>query len=295
MTYNRLTRTHQHKLEVQELPYKMTSLCREALKWPSGRRVGLNRTRRSNYIVIVRFVLFPFLALLMTMMTLIDAPLVILTALLGQQTVAYQLVRCWCWVLNLLGGVRYTVRGVENLPGKGSYVIVSNHCSHYDGPTLILALPHDFYFVIKRELTRVPLWGQAVVKLGYIAIDRGHSEKAKEQMTAAAQIVRAGRRVMVFAEGTRSCQETMLPFKKGAFHLAIDAGVPILPVAINNSRSILPKGALLPKPGTIECVIGAPISTENLSKEDVPILLEQTRQSIIAMRSSCRAELMARP
>jgi 1-acyl-sn-glycerol-3-phosphate acyltransferase len=233
----------------------------------------------------MRFLLFPFFAPLMILVTLIISPLVTVFALLGRQAVAYRLVQAWCWVLARLGRVDYTNSGLENLPANGSYVIVSNHCSHYDGPTLILALPHDFYFVIKRELTRVPLWGQAIVKLGYIAIDRGRSDKARAQMADAAEIVRAGRRVLVFAEGTRSRRETMLPFKKGAFHLAIDAGIPILPVAINNSRNILPKGALFPKPGTIECVVGAPIFTSGLSKEDVPALLDRTRQAIEAMRA----------
>jgi 1-acyl-sn-glycerol-3-phosphate acyltransferase len=251
---------------------------------------GLNADQWSIYIVRVRFVLFPFFAPLMILVTLIIAPLVTLFALLGRQAVAYRLVQAWCWVLALLGRVRYTVSGLENLPADGAYVIVSNHCSHYDGPTLILVLPHDFYFVIKRELTRVPLWGQAVVKLGYIAIDRGQSDKARAQMTAAAEVVRTGRRVLVFAEGTRSRQQTMLPFKKGAFHLAIDAGVPILPVAVNNSRNILPKGSLFPKPGTIEWVVGDPISTSGLSKDDVPVLLDQTRQAIQAMRSPAVVE-----
>lgn len=250
----------------------------------------LNPPRRSIYIIRVRFVLFPFFAPLMILVTLIIAPLVTLYALLGRQAVAYRLVQAWCWVLALLGRVRYTVSGLEKLPEHGSYVIVSNHCSHYDGPTLILVLPHDFYFVIKRELTRIPLWGQAVVKVGYIAIDRGHSDKAKAQMAATSEVVRAGRRVLVFAEGTRSRRETMLPFKKGAFHLAIDAGVPIVPIAINNSRNILPKGALLPKPGTIECVVGTPISTNGLTKQDVPALLERTRQAIEAMRTPILAE-----
>jgi 1-acyl-sn-glycerol-3-phosphate acyltransferase len=226
----------------------------------------------------------------MILVTLIIAPLVTLFALLGRQATGYRLVQAWCWVLALLGRVRYTVYGLDNLPAHGSYVIVSNHCSHYDGPTLILVLPHDFYFVIKRELTRVPLWGQAVVKIGYIAIDRGQSDKAKAQMAAAAEVVRAGRRVLVFAEGTRSRRETMLPFKKGAFHLAINAGVPILPVAVNNSRNILPKGSLLPKPGTIECVVGTPISTSGLSTADVPVVLAQTRQAIEAMRAPKVAE-----
>jgi 1-acyl-sn-glycerol-3-phosphate acyltransferase len=241
--------------------------------------------RRWSLELRLAWLLYPFRVGAMVIATLILAPLVILLAMLRQPEWAYSMVAAWCRALTTLFRVRYTIRGLENLPRSGSYVIIANHRSHLDGPTLILALPHRFFFVIKRELARMPLWGQAVVRLGYIPIDRGRSEQARAQMQQAVATVRRGRRILVFAEGTRSRSESMLPFKKGGFHLAVDAQVPIVPIAINHSRAVLPKGAFCPVPGVIEYVVGEPIPTAGLDKSDVGALLEQTQETIESMRS----------
>ena len=119
----------------------------------------------------------------------------------------------------------------------GPYLIVSNHASHLDGPALARALPDPIFFVIKKELTRIPLWGQAAVKVGFIAIDRSDTDQARLEMQQAIGDIRAGQHVLVFAEGTRSPDGHLQPFKKGGFHLAIDAQVPVLPVAINGSHA----------------------------------------------------------
>jgi len=105
-------------------------------------------------------------------------------------------------------------------------------------------------------------------------------------MARAVDSIRAGKVVLVFPEGTRSPDNLMLPFKKGGFHLAIDAQVPILPVAVNRSRRLWPKGSAVMRPGTIDVQVGAPISTAGLSKDDLPRLLERTREVITEMRRS---------
>ena len=104
---------------------------------------------------------------------------------LGASRWLYPFVVLWCRVIWFAFGIRYRAFGLDNVPRDAPYVIISNHCSHLDGPTLILALPHPIYFVIKRELTRIPIWGPAVVKLGFIAIDRGDSVRSHEQIKAA--------------------------------------------------------------------------------------------------------------
>lgn len=221
---------------------------------------------------------------LMALANLILGPPVFVLSLLGLRPLAYRLVELWCLLLHVVTGTRYRVEGLEHVPQEGPYVVISNHASHLDGPTLIRALPHPVYFVIKRELARVPIWGQAVVKLGFIAIDRGDSAKAREQMNAAIAAVRAGRHVVVFPEGTRSPGDHLLPFKKGGFHLALDAQVPILPVAVNRSRRLLGKGQSATRPGTIEILIGEPIPTAGLGKEAVDDLVTGTRSVITELR-----------
>lgn len=216
--------------------------------------------------------------------TIVLAPPVMALSLIGRREQAYALVRLWCRVLHLITGVRYRIHGLDNVPAGGSYVVISNHCSHLDGPTLIRALPHPVYFVIKRELARIPLWGRAVVMLGFIPVDRADSEGARAQMAATVDVVRNGRRVLVFAEGTRSPTDSMLPFKKGGFHLAVDAGVPILPVAVNGSRRLLPKGQLGARPGTVDVVVGEPILTTDRTTEDIPDLVDTTRHAVAHLR-----------
>jgi 1-acyl-sn-glycerol-3-phosphate acyltransferase len=216
--------------------------------------------------------------------TLWFASLAILFAVLGLDRATYAQVRGWAWILHVATGVRSRAVGLDNVPASGPYVVISSHTSHLDGPAVALVLPHPVYFVIKKELARIPLWGHAALKIGFIAVDRSDSEKARREMARAVDAIRAGRRVLVFAEGTRSPDGQLKAFKKGGFHLAIDAQVPILPVAVNGSHRLLPKGAPAARPGQLEVAVGPPIATAGLTKDDVGALLDRTRQAILALR-----------
>jgi len=216
--------------------------------------------------------------------TLWFASLAILFAVLGLDRATYAQVRGWAWVLHAAAGVRTRAAGLDNVPPAGPYVVISSHTSHLDGPAIALALPHPVYFVIKKELARIPLWGHAALKIGFIAVDRSDSEKARCEMARAVDTIRAGRRVLVFAEGTRSPDGYLQPFKKGGFHLAVDAQVPILPVAVNGSYRLFPKGAPAARPGRLEVAVGPPIATAGLTNDDVEALLERTREVILDLR-----------
>lgn len=220
----------------------------------------------------------------MVVATLVFASAVILLSLLGLRRAAYLPVRAWAWSLLTTTGVRYQAHCLENVPRSGSYVVISNHCSHLDGPTFALALPHPVYFVIKKELARIPLWGLAARTVGFIAVDRSNSAQARAEMARAVEAVRDGRRVLVFAEGTRSPDGHLQPFKKGGFHLAIDAQVPILPVTVNGSHALFPKAGAAVRPGTVDVVVGRPIPTSGLGKEHVDELMATTRKQILAAR-----------
>lgn len=216
--------------------------------------------------------------------TLVIASLAFLFGLLGLERLAWGQVRAWAKALHLITRVRPEAQGLEKVPASGSYVIIANHASHLDGPALCVILPHPAYFVIKKELARIPLWGNAAVSVGFIAIDRSNTQQAREQMKKAIDTIRSGRRIIVFAEGTRSLDGRLQRFKKGGFHLAVDAQVPILPIAINRSHSLFPKGAKAVRPGVVDVIVCDPIPTEGLTKADVPALAEQTRNAILAKR-----------
>lgn len=220
----------------------------------------------------------------MVIATLVLASAAILLSLVGLRRAAYLPVWVWAWVLLLITGVRYRVHGLDHVPTTGSYVVISNHCSHLDGPAIALALPHPVYFVIKKELTEIPLWGLAAQKIGFIAVNRSDSEQARAEMVRAIRAIRDGRRVLVFAEGTRSPDGHLQQFKKGGFHLAIDAQVPILPVTVNGSHRLFPKAGASVRPGTLDVIVGRAISTVGLGKEHLGDLMAATRQEILAAR-----------
>ncbi|MEN8164915.1 MAG: lysophospholipid acyltransferase family protein [Acidobacteriota bacterium] len=219
----------------------------------------------------------------MALATIVAFGLIAFWIAFGRQSKAYNAVRWWCRVLHVISMTRYEVQGLENVP-KGPYLIISNHSSHLDGPGLIVTLPDPVYFVIKKGLAQIPVWGWAATRIGFISIDRSRSKAAQETLHRAVSTIREGRHILVFAEGTRSPDHRLHPFKKGGFHMAIEAGVPVLPVAINGSRRLLPKGAPSSKPGTVSVVVGAPIPTEGLRREDLSDLMARTREAIVAGR-----------
>ena len=178
------------------------------------------------------------------------------------------LARSWSRVLFLAAGVRLEVDGLDRLRRDGPVVLVSNHTSLFDPPALLLAIPRPIHFIAKRSLFFVPLFGQAIWAAGMIPIDRGDRGRAVASMDRAAERVRRGASVLVFAEGTRSRDGQLKTFKKGAFILAIQAGVPVQPLAITGSREVLPKGHWFGRPGTITVRILDPVSTAGLTFND---------------------------
>lgn len=183
------------------------------------------------------------------------------------------------WARSILAASPFevTVKGLSNIdPGK-SYIYMSNHQSNYDIPILLGHLPVQFRWLAKIELFRIPLFGYAMKRAGYICIDRSNRESAFESLKKAAGIVRDGVSVMIFPEGTRSRDGNIGSYKKGGFVLAIESGVPILPIIIHGTFSIMPKSRLLIKPGKAILEIGKPVETSGYTKEIKDELMEKIR------------------
>jgi 1-acyl-sn-glycerol-3-phosphate acyltransferase len=187
------------------------------------------------------------------------------------------------WARRVMRHSRLEIRveGREHLDLLGSgepFVVMSNHQSHLDIPTLFYAVSPGLRMVTKKELFRFPIWGEAMRRSGFIEIDRGNQERAIASLKAARATLEQGVNVWVSPEGTRSRSGALLPFKKGGFMLALDVGARILPVGLAGTRDVLPVGAALMRPGQVVGVaVGAPISV--LGK-DRDTLLFETRQSI---------------
>lgn len=188
-----------------------------------------------------------------------------------------------------LSGARVKVRGREHLDPKQSYVFVINHRSYLDTATAFCYLGRRIGLLAKKELLKVPILGYGMSYVNIMAIDRSNRERALETVQAATERLRSGVSFAVFAEGTRARPGQFLPFKKGAFYMAKDAGVPVVPVAMKNTDVLMGKGTGEARPGTIEMVILEPIPTTGLSTdEDVEQLIEKAHSRIAE-------ELYARP
>ncbi|MDT7540624.1 MAG: 1-acyl-sn-glycerol-3-phosphate acyltransferase [Acidobacteriota bacterium] len=182
-----------------------------------------------------------------------------------------------------MSGMRVTVRGREQLDPRETYIFISNHRSYLDTATLFDYTGRRIGLLAKKELLKVPILGTGMGFVNILAIDRTNRERAIETVRVATERIRAGVSFGVFAEGTRAQPGELLPFKKGAFHMAIDAGVPVVPVAIKHTDVLMGKGTGLARSGTIEMVILPPIETRGLStqrEEDVAQLISRTRTQI---------------
>ena len=158
---------------------------------------------------------------------------------------------------------------------------MSNHQSYFDIFAVLAGLPSNFKFILKQELMKIPLFGQAVRLAGYISIDRSDVRSAIQSMDKAAERIRNGASVLMFPEGTRNPQGQVQAFKKGGFHLALKSGSHIIPVSIINSNKIVPKGERKMYKGTITMNIGEAIPTKDYSKQNLDQLIAHVRDTII--------------
>jgi 1-acyl-sn-glycerol-3-phosphate acyltransferase len=179
-------------------------------------------------------------------------------------------------------GVTVDVEGLENVDPRRSYVYMSNHQSVLDVGALALTIPTSWRFVAKRELTWIPFFGWAIWLGGHVVIDRGRRAKAVASLRRAASRVREGTSVVIFPEGTRSETGAMRAFKSGGFHLALEAGVPILPVTISGSYQLTPKRSLRVESGHVKVVYGKPIETAGFGVEGREALKAVVREAIAA-------------
>jgi 1-acyl-sn-glycerol-3-phosphate acyltransferase len=219
------------------------------------------------------------------LLLVVGPPIMTLAWLVGRRGWVYPWAiwggKTWLW----LSGMRVTVRGREQLDPATTYIFISNHRSYLDTATLFDYTGRRIGLLAKKELLKVPILGTGMGFVNILAIDRTNRESAIETVRIATERIRAGVSFGVFAEGTRARPGELLPFKKGAFHMAIDAGVRVVPVAIKHTDVLMGKGTGQARAGTIEMVILPPIETRGLStehEEDVARLILETRTQIAA-------------
>jgi len=186
------------------------------------------------------------------------------------------------WARSILAGSRVHVRvnGLSNIEPDKSYVYMANHQSNFDIPVLLGYLPVQFRWLAKAELFKIPVFGRAMLGAGYVKIDRFNRESAFDSISEAAQKMKNGVSVMIFPEGTRSKDGHIKSFKKGGFVMAVDAGVPIVPVIIRGTWPIMAKSSLRINRGDVEMEIAKPIDTIGYSRETKEELMDKVRTVI---------------
>jgi 1-acyl-sn-glycerol-3-phosphate acyltransferase len=193
------------------------------------------------------------------------------------------LARLWSRAVLWVAGVRVTVEWRGQLVPGQAYVFMANHLSTVDIWTLFVALPVRMRMIAKKQLSRIPLFGWAMLAGRFIFIDRANAIAARRSIDEAKRRIRSGTSVLLFPEGTRSRDGKLGAFKKGGFHLAIDSGVPVVPLAIMGTRECMPRGSLLLRSGPVHVVVGEPVPTTGLTEDDRHKLLEKVRTSIGSM------------
>ena len=193
----------------------------------------------------------------------------------------HKVAKIWGKILLMISNTKVQVIGKENILRGKSQVFMANHQSDFDILITLAYVPGQFRWIAKKELFAIPVFGRAMKGAGYIEIDRQNHEKALLSLDQAALRIREGKSVMTFPEGTRSRDGEIKAFKQGTFYLAIQSGVPIIPISIIGSGEIMPKGSLKVKPGRIKLVIDKPIDVKGYTLENRQQLIDRVRQIII--------------
>ncbi|MCA2978822.1 MAG: 1-acyl-sn-glycerol-3-phosphate acyltransferase [Myxococcaceae bacterium] len=187
-----------------------------------------------------------------------------------------------------LSGVKTVCRGLEHLPAS-NFVLCVNHQSNFDAMVLYRHVRRHLRFVAKQQLRRVPVFGYALERAGNVFVDRTGGEGDKAKLREAARQVRERVSVVFFAEGTRSDDGVLRPFKKGAAIMALEAQVPLVPAAIGGTHAILPKGTVAIRPKPAALVIGRPLETKGLGLDARDALTQQAHGAVAALLGEANA------
>lgn len=238
---------------------------------------GLQVSRAFHFSGEWNMYIYPLMISTVIALTIFSSVMSLVFAVLLRQpdNTVHRVARFWGNAVLFVSGVRVRVEGLENIPRGIPVIFMSNHQGNYDIFTLLGRIPVQFRWIAKKEVFAIPLLGPAMRKAGYISIDRQDRVRAIGSMDEAAEKIRQGNSVMTFPEGTRSPDGVIRPFKKGSFYLAIQSGVPIVPVTIFGSREVMKKRKLNIHPGTITVVIDKPVDVKEYTLENREDLIER--------------------
>ncbi|MGB6067856.1 MAG: lysophospholipid acyltransferase family protein [Desulfomonilaceae bacterium] len=220
-------------------------------------------------------------AFVIVIITVIIAPPMILVSLFNKSGIcAYRMMHLWTYLLSRSMGLTFSISGADKIVPGTSYIITPNHQGYADVLALVGMLPLRFRWVVKLELLKIPFFGWALSSTGAISLNRSDKRQAVKSLRDGMIRLPGGWSVLIYPEGTRTSDGNLQSFKKGAFMIAVQSGIPILPVTSNGAFKILPRKTIAFRPGHITLTVADPIATEGLTEMDVPELMEKTRTAI---------------
>ncbi|HOV71403.1 MAG TPA: lysophospholipid acyltransferase family protein [Dysgonamonadaceae bacterium] len=228
------------------------------------------------YQWLIFFPIFFVLTILTAITVMIFSPL------FGNKFWGYYPPKWWSRLTCWLALCRVKVTGRENLDPKQSYVFVANHQGAFDIFLVYGFLNQNIKWVQKQSLRKIPLVGKASEIAGHVFVDNSSAVSRAITIQKAKKQIVDGVSMMMFPEGSRTRDGKLGRFKRGAFQIAIDMGLPIVPLTINGSYDVLNARSRIIHPGKMELIIHKPISTENLTEKDIPALIQQARDNIYA-------------
>lgn len=230
------------------------------------------------YFIIGSWTLFNF-----TWLMLVSVPWVIVSIMLHEKIggrIGFVILECWARLFSGLSGIFYKVVGREKIDSSKAYIYVANHGSYLDSPALVVAIPQQCRPLGKKEILSYPVFGFMFRYIG-VSVDRSNPASRVKSLEIIKSKLLKGINIMFFAEGTMNTTDHLLiPFKDGAFRLAIETATPIVPMAIHNSRNLLPRGSGELKSGVITVEYGTPIMPEG---KDMKTLKHETFQAVYQM------------
>lgn len=232
-------------------------------------------------IILYRIYLICIAVPILLAATILAALLTILVSAIGiGRTAGYWIPRCWARLFCILCLVRVKVTGRGNITKDTSYVFVANHQGAFDIFSVYGYLGHNFRWMMKKSLEKIPLVGYSCRVSGHIFVDNSTPSRTRETMETAEKQLSGGMSVVVFPEGARTRDGRMHAFRRGAFQLAMEFGLPVVPLTIDGAYGIMPRGSILPRYGTIRLTIHKPIYAPEGGRHELSSLMEESYAAV---------------